>query len=63
MEERPVRDFTACPKCGGSEVERTEVTRGYYNAHATYDPEVLIRFTDRCVSCGHTIQEHVEEGG
>jgi hypothetical protein len=30
MEQRPERDFSQCPKCGGTEVERTEVTRGYY---------------------------------
>lgn len=60
MDERPVRDFTACPQCAGIEVERTEVTRGYYTAHARYDPEVLIRFTDRCASCGTMIYEHVE---
>jgi hypothetical protein len=34
MEQRPERDFSQCPKCGGTEVERTEVTRGYYSAHA-----------------------------
>lgn len=61
MEERPVRDYTTCPNCGGTEVERTEITRGYYTAHARYDPELLIRFTDRCASCGTLIYEHVEE--
>jgi predicted RNA-binding Zn-ribbon protein involved in translation (DUF1610 family) len=25
MEQRPERDFSQCPKCGGTEVERTEV--------------------------------------
>ena len=61
MEERPVRDLTRCPTCGGTEVERTEVTRGYYSAHAKYDPEVLIRFSDRCATCGTLIYEHLEE--
>jgi hypothetical protein len=42
-------------------VERTEVTRGYYSAHAKYDPETLIRFTDRCATCGTVIYEHLEE--
>ena len=61
MEQRPERDLSQCPKCGGTEVERTEVTRGYYSAHAKFDPEVLIRFTDICASCGTLIYEHVEE--
>jgi predicted RNA-binding Zn-ribbon protein involved in translation (DUF1610 family) len=61
MEQRPARDYSRCPKCGGVEVERMEVTRGYYSAHAKYDPEVLIRFTDRCASCGTLIYEHIEE--
>lgn len=61
MEQKPERDFTRCAKCGGTEVERTEVTQGYYSAHAKYDPEVLIRFTDRCASCGTLIYEHIEE--
>ncbi|MFQ5575130.1 MAG: hypothetical protein ACE5E0_05860 [Terriglobia bacterium] len=42
-------------------MERTEVTRGYYSAHAKFDPEMLIRFTDRCASCGAVIYEHVED--
>lgn len=61
MEQRPERDFSQCPQCGGTEVERTEVTRGYYSAHAKYDPEMLIRFRDRCANCGAVIYEHVEE--
>jgi hypothetical protein len=32
-----------------------------YSAHAKFDPEVLIRFTDICASCGTVIYEHVEE--
>jgi hypothetical protein len=61
MEERPSRDLSRCAGCGAIEVERTEVTRGYYSAHAKYDPEVLIRYTDRCAACGSLIYEHVEE--
>ncbi|MFQ5840272.1 MAG: hypothetical protein ACE5HK_06095 [Candidatus Methylomirabilales bacterium] len=61
MQERPERDFTQCPQCGGTEVERTEVTRGYYSAHTRYDPEVLLRFTDRCVQCGTVMQGYEEE--
>jgi hypothetical protein len=59
--ERPERDFSRCPACGSTEVERTEVTRGYYSAHAKYDPEVLIRFVDVCAGCRTLIYEHVEE--
>ncbi len=59
--ERPERDLSRCPACGGTEVERTEVTRGYYSAHAKYDPEVLIRFSDICGACRTVIYEYVED--
>lgn len=61
MQQKPERDFTRCSECGATEVERTEVTRGYYSAHAKYDPEILIRYTDVCPSCRTVFYDHIEE--
>jgi predicted RNA-binding Zn-ribbon protein involved in translation (DUF1610 family) len=56
------RDLSLCPTCGGTEVERTSVARGYYDPHGRFDAERLIRYTDRCPACG-TVLEQFEEAG
>lgn len=58
--EGPSRDYFECPTCRETRVERTEVTRGYYTAHARYEAEELIAFTDRCAACGTILREHRE---
>lgn len=58
----PRRDLTRCPTCGGTEVERTSVARGYYDPHGRFDAEQLLRYADRCPACGTILQQYEEAG-